>query len=474
MKFGAEFQEALRREEYPQQWIDSAISYKKLKKCIKIVQQELLSLGLDRDTLEALWQYVDSNNASTPRHVHVDRLMHYQFRDDRNFKFVPKLTITIDPCDGSPMNACLNPETREVLRKVGRQQINGPGVVAPIDHRDQERRSETSGDATSICSSSSGEESAVDRIGRRTETFETIEVPLTSDSKFFQILRRELASLEELQQKEQHEITSRIERLGEDLQIVKASTKRQSKNELAYWREVFRLYIENQIFVSNSESDAGMRPAAKAHARLQQFTREISTLPHSPHRIGRGVSKENHVALDRFVQINTALLQLLKFQELNRTALTKIMKKFDKRTSLHAQASLLAPLTHRPAISRELARATIYTISNNLLQIIPQLDDYLCPVCSEVTYKPIRLRCNHVFCIRCMIRLQRNNKDECPLCREHVVLGATEDQLDKKLKRFLKDNFPEQVKAKQKDNEIQAGIDLFGEDFDSTNRCTVM
>lgn len=472
MKFGTEFQEALRKEEYPQQWIESAISYKKLKKCIKIVQQELLSLGLDHDTLEALWQYVDSNNATTARDAHVDRLMHYQFRDERNFKFVPKLTITIDPCDGSPMNACLNPETREVLRKVGRHQTNTSEVTTTIGQYDQGPLLSTAGDGDS--NHSTNRRDGIDVTTRISETFETIEVPLTSDSKFFQILRRELASLEELQHREQCGITSEIERLGGDLQMVKASTKKQSRAELEYWREIFRLYIENQIFVSNSELDAGMRPAATAHARLQQFTLEIAVLPHSPRKVGRGVSKENYIALERFVHINTALLQLLKFQELNRTALTKIMKKFDKRTSLHAQASLLAPLTHRPAMSRELARATIYTISSNLLQIIPQLDDYLCPVCSEVTYKPIRLRCNHVFCIRCMIRLQRNQKDECPLCREHVVLEATEDQLDKKLKKFLKDNFPEQVKSKQKDNEVQAGIDLFGEDFTTTDRCNIM
>jgi E3 ubiquitin-protein ligase BAH len=59
MKFAHDFDEALKREEYPQEWVDSAISYRQLKKCIKKVQAELKSFGLDAQTLELLWQNVN-------------------------------------------------------------------------------------------------------------------------------------------------------------------------------------------------------------------------------------------------------------------------------------------------------------------------------------------------------------------------------------------------------------------------------
>ena len=59
MKFGHEFSASLRKEEYPQEWVDSAVPYKQLKKCIKKVQIELHSLGLDKEILEVLWQQVD-------------------------------------------------------------------------------------------------------------------------------------------------------------------------------------------------------------------------------------------------------------------------------------------------------------------------------------------------------------------------------------------------------------------------------
>jgi E3 ubiquitin-protein ligase BAH len=63
MKFAHEFVASLKKEEYPQGWLDSAISYRKLKKCIKKVQRELRGLGLDPQILEQLWQNIN-NHAS--------------------------------------------------------------------------------------------------------------------------------------------------------------------------------------------------------------------------------------------------------------------------------------------------------------------------------------------------------------------------------------------------------------------------
>lgn len=70
--------------------------------------------------------------------------------------------------------------------------------------------------------------------------------------------------------------------------------------------------------------------------------------------------------------------------------------------------------------------------------------------------------------------MQRDNKDECPLCRQHVVLDATEENLDYELKKFLKQEFKEEVIEKKKENELAAGKELFGEDYTGTTRCVVM
>jgi hypothetical protein len=51
MKFVHNFKEALRREGFPSYWVESAIPYSQLKKCIKKVEGELRSIGLDSETL---------------------------------------------------------------------------------------------------------------------------------------------------------------------------------------------------------------------------------------------------------------------------------------------------------------------------------------------------------------------------------------------------------------------------------------
>jgi|SRR5271156_4562386 len=109
--------------------------------------------------------------------------------------------------------------------------------------------------------------------------------------------------------------------------------------------------------------------------------------------------------------------------------------------------------------SESLAKSVNYVIAENLLTVLPQLDDYTCPVCASITFKPIRLSCGHVFCIRCLIKLQRQKKPHCPICRRDVVMEADSGNIDEKLLAFLKLYFPREVKAKQLENEKALGLD---------------
>lgn len=360
MKFGAEYSEALKKEEYPSQWINSAISYKKLKKCIKRVREELLSLGLDHETLEALWQHVGSKSFANS--TDTERMMQYQLTTEDGTRFVPKLTIALDPHDGSPMDAWLSPQTKRALQKVGKRRAiyrtnSANGSINP---------QHTPADVSTHIINNSSNETSPDRTISRADTndssisnppphndneaaqpeeeeIETIEIPLTSDSEFFQILRKELSVLNQLQTREKQDLETAITALGKDLQTLKSSTHRRSKVELDAWREIFRLYIESEIFMSNHESDAGVRPATKAAEHLTQFTTQLSKLPH----LSKPKTKDSHIAFTRFLEINTTLLRLLKFQELNRRALSKILKKFDKQTSLHSLPAGSPPSTSR-------------------------------------------------------------------------------------------------------------------------------
>lgn len=64
-------------------------------------------------------------------------------------------------------------------------------------------------------------------------------------------------------------------------------------------------------------------------------------------------------------------------------------------------------------------------MSQELVSVVPQLNDYLCPVCFSLAYLPIRLDCQHVFCIRCVVKIQRRREKHCPLCRADVVMKAS-------------------------------------------------
>lgn len=424
MKFGQDFQAALARDEYPQQWIDSAISYKKLKKCIKRVQGELQSLGLDKDILNELWQHVDmgSNDGGVPA---VDSRLHYSMDGTSKVKFTPRLTIAIDPTDGSPIDAWLSADTRRVLRRLARssQKVNNssngqgnsladrPEVRGPLDQEIVE-----SSDDHPMDPDFPNE----DHQNQRAQHLETIEVPLTSDSEFFQILRRELADLEDLQQSEQERIEKEIIKLGHELRDLKANKSKRSKQEIEVWRRIFELYADAEVFLSSHEADAGSRDYTHAQEHFQHFSKALQTQQNGVLKISKPVAE----SLSRFLNINIKLLRLMKFQDINRTALAKIMKKFDKRTALHAQSSIQSSLITAPYLAQNLARATCFTISEEILDVIPQLNDYLCPICFSISWKPVRLRCNHIFCIRCMIVLQRQEKTHCPLCREEVVMEA--------------------------------------------------
>lgn len=50
MKFAHNFKEALRREGFPAYWVEYAVAYSQLKKCIKKVEGELRRVGPDSET----------------------------------------------------------------------------------------------------------------------------------------------------------------------------------------------------------------------------------------------------------------------------------------------------------------------------------------------------------------------------------------------------------------------------------------
>lgn len=277
--------------------------------------------------------------------------------------------------------------------------------------------------------------------GADANTGETVEVPLVFDAEFFDTLQNDVNRLDALQVEEEGKMTSEVAELGKELSLV-CRTSRFSKSDLARWRRIFELYLDAEVFFSTHERDHGSRSGQKALKQLQWFQAEVEK-----GSLARDFKlRESRTAFSRFVNLNLNLLKNLQFQELNKLAVIKILKsrclsasevismetlvlnillEFDKRTSLGVSQTFRSAIQAEGLLSRDIAKDICAQMSQELVTVVPQLNDYLCPVCFSVAYRPVRLDCQHVFCIRCVVKIQRRNERHCPLCRADVVMNAS-------------------------------------------------
>ncbi|ORX55742.1 hypothetical protein DM01DRAFT_233832, partial [Hesseltinella vesiculosa] len=83
-----------------------------------------------------------------------------------------------------------------------------------------------------------------------------------------------------------------------------------------------------------------------------------------------------------------------------------------------------------------------------------------CPVCMSLAWRPIRLVCGHMFCVRCLIKAQRKRMMACPLCRHDTAVGqASALNLDGSMEKFMLMYFPKEIKRKKLDNEREQAIE---------------
>ncbi|KAI9822356.1 MAG: hypothetical protein M1827_000075 [Pycnora praestabilis] len=458
MKFAHTYEAVLRKDGFPAHWVQSAISYRQLKKCIKKVQKELGALGLDPDTLQHLCGSIEPEEPSRASSA-IDRgsstQILYSFTEGANC-FQPKLILTVDPRNGIAVDAVLSAETVECLQNLvvsqrvssSRQQLllEEANTSMVLDNSPEERPKGTE-QVGDVVSGFLQEESS--EVHGDASEFQRIEVPLTSDLEFFHLLKTELSSLDELQASEQRHMTKEIVSLGSGISQVVAPSTRIPKTDLYTWRAIFELYVDCKIFFSTNEQDAGSRDFSKAQMQLAIFLDKLK----QQSIVKKFKRKESRAALEEFIRINLDLLRNLRFQEINHTAMTKILKKFDKRTALGAKDVFPSLVATEFTFTKSVGKAICFEVSEKLLGIIPQLNDYLCPVCFSISYKP------------------RAKERHCPLCRGLVVMEADSNNLDPQMIKFLEKYFPKEVEAKQKENRRAIGVDLYGEDFD---KCIMM
>ena len=165
---------------------------------------------------------------------------------------------------------------------------------------------------------------------------------------------------------------------------------------------------------------------------------------------GVHVPAAQKVALDSFLALCAEIDVLRKFSVLNSLAVTKLLKKHDKYSSIKLSTTVLdfvkaqsfttsrrlaATFTHAQCIASEIISA-VTTAS-------PDFEDYTCSICLDVLSMPVVLPCTHRFCYGCLSEAALHNhvRGHCPLCKKETDLDPSHYEIDPVLSRFVKSHF---------------------------------
>jgi len=212
------------------------------------------------------------------------------------------------------------------------------------------------------------------------------------------------------------------------------------KEDTYPWRNINRLYRETDVWTHNGKVNTWEQATDKLElfkTKAEKFTKKFKM-------------EDSMTVFNQFLKLNQDAITLKQFYEINQTAIYMVLKDHDKDTKLNACEGLPC-FINTDFFSDNACKRFTYDITQGLLSIIPDPDKYSCPICQELAYKPIRLNCNHLFCLKCLIRAQKKNLDNCPVCRaKDAVKNATSKNLDKKLLNTLTSDFPREIRARKK------------------------
>lgn len=444
MKFAKVLEQTLQEEDLPAEWVEAAIQYKVLKKYISKIVKELAFLGLSLADLKLLLQ--DETRDKTVEMYHNEAtpdnpiVAHYTLKKTKN-NVLPYLKIVLNENAGEHYSKdhihILADQIREKLQTLVHSDDEERHIIEVKEDDDQHL----------VLSPTTTHRADDSEEIVRVENDNEIVVMLNSDHAFFKMLNSELENLDSIRKKEEEFLISQIDKLSDN---VLSLTKKRS--DLYVWREFFRIYLDSEVFFRYNETSQLLleRTGDQVKKNLAEFTSRVEKVQ----IIERLNRKTGVAACEQFMAMNMRLLKILQFQAINATALKKILKKFDKQTSLNVSSRVpdLMLKDHIFIHGSSLTQNICFMIQNKLLKLIPQIEDYTCPICMSVAFKPIRLECSHIFCVRCMVKMKQRGKTDCPLCRHHKAIEmADSSNLDVEAMELIKKNFPIEVKEKLKE-----------------------
>ncbi|KAF9445266.1 hypothetical protein P691DRAFT_805921 [Macrolepiota fuliginosa MF-IS2] len=472
-------------ESLPQELQENAIQYRQLKKIINQVVEELSSLGLSPSLLHELLEaegahsfissHISEGEGTAISHPPAGRVrpdsdeaptlavgagfpkVVYEFGEDSS-RIEPRLRISLESL--GELGNLLHRGTEQGKAN----HVEGSETDECFDHDGGSESTGTIEDALSppgdsllwTLQNTGLESQGPTDTGVSSDSREVV-IPLVSDGQFFELLCTTLGHTSTHMQSVQNDFLKTVtvlsrtiassarpassshsmlggrfqphSPLSEHAGGVRVQVGSLSKSDLYSWREIFQLYMEAEVFESMHEQDRGERSAEESERRLQLFAEQVTQRGLAAQ--GKFKLKESRPALETFLQLNVFILNIKKFQLANAEATRKILKKHTKRTSLPlppdttSNGRTASQLVLFPqARTFSLPHVLVQAIGETLLPIVPHIEDYSCLICTSIAFKPIRLDCRHLFCVRCLVKMQKQGKGNCPMCRAPSVLVA--------------------------------------------------
>ncbi len=110
--------------------------------------------------------------------------------------------------------------------------------------------------------------------------------------------------------------------LGDAVASVVDRTGIRGRSDLDPWRDICGVYLQAAIFMPENAANKAPRAAVDARQKFQKFINELES-----HGLRRRLRyPKSRQALEHFLKINMRILSNVYFQELNLSAVTKILK----------------------------------------------------------------------------------------------------------------------------------------------------
>ncbi|KAK0206748.1 SPX domain-containing protein [Desarmillaria ectypa] len=459
----------------PPQLRDNAIQYRQLKKLINQIVLELTSLGLSPAILqEHLLQGGDEKGKGKQVEKLIDGYKVVYEVNEESGHIEPRLRFWVTLPDPTTSDGHGTDEGESIVSPALGEP--GPSLLWVL----QRKTNQATEPPTKMAGGISQE----------------VVIPLVSDSAFFQLLSTALKAMSDHLATVQLEFSQTLHDLSRTISdsarpasatasgfrpysilthpgaITIGTAGSAKKTDLNAWREIFQLYVEIEPFESVSEASPGERSVGESEKRLKLFVEQVTQRGLGDERQLK--MKNSRAALESFLKLNMFILHVKKFQSANSEATRKILKKHAKRTALQLPDTTDHDLVIQSK-SVSLPRILVQAIGEILLPVIPHLDDYACLICTNIAFKPIRLSCGHLFCARCLVKMQKRGQGDCPMCRAPTVLCADRSNVDWALLNFMQDWFPVESKQKLKDNEKEAAREQMLElGIDPEQGCKIM